>query len=83
MAAARMLFDAIGDDPELTKDLNPIIESLIKVIKGQSDRQKAMIRQAMSGRPVGLDRTPEDGGPESGTPLDSVTRLLTLAKNGR
>ena len=79
-SAVRLLFDAIGDDPELLKSLNPAIEYLINVLKGESDKQRTSIARALKGDRGGpLDRTPKDGGPEEGTPLNLVTRLLTLA----
>lgn len=70
MQAARLLFDAIAEEPTLAGDLNEIIESLTTVI-----RQSAEALGPPPGAPDGiagtppLDRTP--AGPPSGGPMAS------------
>lgn len=65
MQAARLLFEAMGDEPRLTKELNEIIESLTTAIH-QSAEPPAIPgggSEGAGGTPM-LDRTP--AGPPTG-----------------
>lgn len=72
MQAARLLFDAIAEEPKYARDLNDIIESLTTVLH-QSAEAPAISGEGPEGLsgPPGLDRTPL-GPPPGGNAMASA-----------